>query len=451
MRPPLESLPAGPPGPPAWNLVRYSHMPLPFLERCAARFGDPFTVRFAGYGSFVMLSSPDAVRDCFRADPAALHSGEENAFLAAVVGDTSVLVLDGAAHARQRRILLPPLKGERMRAFFDAIRVATVAEADSWPVGRPVRMVEAMQRITLRVIAQAVLGLPPGPESADFEHKVGRMLALARGRYTLIWVKLIPTRLLNGSRLIPYFRQLRELDELIYALIARRRREPSAESSVLAHLLAATHDDGSPMSDREVRDAVVTMLTAGHDTTALALAWALERIVPRADVTERLCAEFQGAAGPSSEGLRPEHLDDLKYLDAAIRESMRVRTVLPFVVRVTKRPFVAGGREYPAGVVLCPCNHLVHRRPDLYPDPAAFRPERFLERRFAGHEYFPFGGGHRACLGMAFAMYEMRVVLATLLGRVRLSRPKGAISNPVRRGIALAPDDGAVITVSGRR
>jgi cytochrome P450 len=219
---------------------------------------------------------------------------------------------------------------------------------------------------------------------------------------------------------------------------------------VVADLLAAAHEDGSPLSDQEIRDAVVTLLTAGHDTTALALAWALEQIVPRADVVERLDDELRRAAGgggPPGAG----QLDGLAYLDATIRESLRVRTILPFAVRLTKRPFVAGGREYPAGVVLCPCSHLVHRRPDLYPDPAAFRPERFLERRFAGHEWFPFGGGSRACLGMSFAMYEMRVVLATLLARLRITRPPGSRSAAVRQGIALGPDDGAVMTLAERR
>jgi unspecific monooxygenase len=166
-------------------------------------------------------------------------------------------------------------------------------------------------------------------------------------------------------------------------------------------------------------------------------------------VAGRVTDELRAAAGDAMPGA--EHLPRLEYLDAAIRESLRVRTILPFVVRLTKRPFVAGGREYPPGVVLAPCNHLVHRRPDLYPEPEAFRPERFLERRYAGHEWFPFGGGNRTCLGMAFALYEMKAVLATLFARVRLSRPPGGRSYPVRRGVSLAPHDGAPLVVEGRR
>jgi cytochrome P450 len=217
---------------------------------------------------------------------------------------------------------------------------------------------------------------------------------------------------------------------------------------VLADLLDAFHEDGQPLGDEEIRDAIMTLVLAGHDTTAIALAWALEQIVPRADVVARLGDELRqttGGAPPSA-----QHLGRLEYLDAAIRESMRLRTILPFVVRLTKEAFRAGGREYPPGIVLCPCSHLVHRRPDLYPEPEAFRPERFLERKYAGHEWFPFGGGNRTCLGMAFALYEMKVVLGTLFTQVRLARPPGSRSRPVRRGVSLAPDDGVELVVAQR-
>jgi cytochrome P450 len=434
-----------------WQLLRYSHSPLPFLEACSRRYGDPFLIRLAGYGGLVMLTAAEAVKDVFRGDGHALHSGEGNEFLSGMVGTSSVLVLDEEAHARQRRILLPPLKGERMRSFFDAMQAATLAAVGAWPVGRPIRMDEPMRQITLRVILQAVLGLAPGPQLEDFEGKVGRLLALGRGRHALILVKLVPQRLLRDSRWLPYFRQLRELDEALFAFIADRRRAPAAArgESVLADLLAASYEDGQPVSDREIRDALVTLLVAGHETTALALAWALEQIVPRADVVGRITDELRAVTGGGPP--RADQMNRLEYLDAAIRESLRVRTILPFVVRLTKQTFVAGGRAYPPGVLLCPCNHLVHRRPDLYPEPETFRPERFLERKFAGHEWFPFGGGNRTCLGMAFALYEMKAVLGTLFTQARLARPPGSRSAPVRRGVTLAPDDGARMVVTGRR
>ncbi len=445
------TLPPGPSASPVWQLLRYSHSPLPFLEECSRRFGEPFTIRLAGYGSFVMLTAAEAIKDIFRGDPHALHSGEGNDIFAATVGANSVLVLDDEPHQRQRRILLPPLKGERMRSFFDAMRTATLQEIDAWPNDRPIRTVEPMQRITLRIILQAVLGLPTGPQRDDIERRVVRLLAFGRAPNALILMKLFPPRLLCRFRSLPYWRQLHQLNDALYAFLAERRRLPAAErgENVLADLLAACHEDGSPLTDQEIRDAVVTLLIAGHDTTAIALAWALEQVLPRGDVVARLTDELRATTG--GELPEAEHLPRLEYLDATIRESLRVRTIFPFVVRKTKRPVTAGGRDYPPGVILCPCNHLVHRRPDLYPQPHKFRPERFLERKYPAHEWFPFGGGNRTCLGMAFALYEMKVVLSTLLTQVRLARPTGIRSVPVRRGIPLVPSDGTQVVVKDRR
>lgn len=325
---------------------------------------------------------------------------------------------------------------------------AWVAARVAWTPGRTLGMLEPMQRITLEVMLRVVLGLEAGADLADFAGKVRRVLELSRGRYGLILVKLLPVSLLQRTRWLPFYRRTHELDEALFASIEKCRQTPVADrgETVLADLLAASHEDGKPLGDQEIRDALVTLIFAGHDTTAAALAWAIEQIVPRADVVARISDELQRVTGGEPPDAR--QLTQLDYLDAAIRESLRVRTALPFVVRLTKAAFMAGGRQYPPGVILCPCNHLVHRREDLYPEPDKFRPERFLERRYSAHEWFPFGGGNRMCLGMAFALYEMKVVLATLLSTVRLTRPPGSRSAPIRRGIVLAPDDEAQMTVN---
>jgi cytochrome P450 len=442
-------LPPGPKAPAALQLLRYSLSPLPFLEGCARRHGDPFTIRLAGYGTLVMLASPAAVKDVFRGDPHILHSGEGNEFLTASVGTNSVLVLDDEPHARQRRVLSPPLKGERMRSFFDAIQGATLETLRAWSPGQKLGMIEPMQEITLTVMLRVVLGLTSADQVAGFAGKVRRVLELGRGRHGLILVKILPIGLLQRTRWLPFFRRMHDLNEALFAFIDDRRRMPVADrgENVLADLLMAVHEDGKPLSDLEIRDALVTMIFAGHDTTSVALAWVLEQAVPRAGVVQRITDELRRVTGGGPP--RADQLDQLDYLDAAVRESLRVRTIMPFVVRLTKAAFTADGREYPAGVILCPCSHLVHRREDLYPEPEAFRPERFLERRYAAHEWFPFGGGGRMCLGMAFALFEMKVVLSTLFARVRLARPPGSLSLPIRRGIALAPDDGALMAVAG--
>ncbi len=445
------SLPPGPRTPAAWQLLRYSLAPLSFLEECARRYGDPFTTRMAGYGKLVMLGSPDAVRDVFRGEPHALHSGEGNEFLAVTLGRNSVLVLDEEAHARQRRILLPPLKGERMRLYFEAMQTETAEAVRAWQPGQTVRVVGPLRHITLRVMLRAVLGLAPGPAMDDMERRMNRFLDQGRNWYALILIPLVPGWLIHNARWLPFTRPLHELDEALYARIEQCRREPEEGrgNSVLADLLAAAHEDGRPLDNQEIRDAIVTLLVAGHETTSLALAWALEQVAGRADVVGKITDELQRVSGGAPP--RAEQLPQLDYLDAVVRESLRRRTILPITVRLTKQPFTAGGREYPPGVLLCPCNHLVHHRPDLYPEPEQFRPERFLERKYAGHEWFPFGGGNRTCLGMAFALYEMKVVLSTLLAQVQLERPAGSRSRPVRQGLALVPDDGVRLVVRSRR
>lgn len=446
----MPPLPAGPRMPGWWQLWRFSGDPLGLLDECHAHYGDTFTLRIAGQGNFVMFSDPQAVREVFQGSPDSLHSGEANSMFTATVGRSSVLVLDGAAHARQRRVLVPPLKGERMRAFFQAMRLETLEAVQSWPLKVAFPVLPSMRRITLRVILRTGLGLPPGPELDRFERKIEAFMANGRQRYALVMMTVIPIERLTGSRWVPLFRQLRDLDDDLFAFIAARRRGDNSATgqNVLDDLLAATHEDGTPLSDDEVRDALITILIAGDDTTALALSWAFIEITQRPAVLDRLRDELALVTGGGPP--EAEHLPALEYLDTAIRESLRLRPVVPFVVRKTVTPFTVNNRQYPPGVVLCPCSYLVHRREDLYPDAGSFRPERFLARKFGPHEWFPFGGSNRICPGMLFALYEMKTVLAAVLSQVRPTRPAGARARDRRYGIVMGPDDGGRIVVSER-
>src|SRR6476646_5435590 len=252
MLPPKAALPSGPKDPAWWQLVRFAGDPLGLLDECHRRYGDAFTLHVAGNGRFVMLSDPEAVREVFRGDPDVLHSGEANSIFTATVGRHSVLVLDGAEHAMQRRVLVPPLKGERMRAFFDAMRLETLEAVRCWPVGRPFAALPSMRRITLRVILRTGLGLEAGPELDRFERQVEVFLANGRQRYALVLMTIVPIHRLSGSRLVPLFRQLNVLNDSLFDLIAARRRgeRPAAGENVLDDLLAATHDDGTPLDDQ---------------------------------------------------------------------------------------------------------------------------------------------------------------------------------------------------------
>lgn len=442
-------LPPGPSQHPVLQLLRYSFQPLAYLEDCA-RYGDSFTMRLAGFGELVQLTRPDDIREVFRGDPAVLHAGEANMLLATLVGQTSVLVLDEEPHARQRRVLLPPLKGERMRTFFDAMRSETVAIAEQWAGGAVVRADSAMQGITLRVILRAALGVDAGADFEDLQASMARMLRQIRNPLVLILWRLFPPQRFENSRILPFYRLRRRFDARLYEVIAAQRALPPDQRPpcLLTDLLEVRYEDGRGMSDVELRDALVTILAAGHDTTALSLAWALEQILPRAEVVARIEQELESVCGGDLPG--PEHIAQLEYLDAVVRESLRLRSILTFVVRLTRSPVTINGTTYPANVLLCPAIHLLHQRPELYPEPHRFRPERFLERKFAPHEWDPFGGGNRACLGQVFALYEMKVVLATLFSTLTMERPPGAVSKPVRCGISIGASDGVKLRAKKR-
>lgn len=441
-------LPPGPRTPSVVQLVRYSRRPFAFLDDCARRFGTPCTIRLAGFPPIVLLSDPESVRDALRGDPEALHSGEANAFLSPLVGENSVLVLDEAAHAKQRATLAPPLRGERMRKASAAMCAAAEAEISTWPVGRPFRTDVAMRRITLRVILRVAFGAMPEAETRAWEALFESIMRYARTQWALVMVRAVPHRLFVGSRWAPYYRELGALARRLGAYVAERRAKAGETrgDAVLDELLAARHADGAPLGDEEIRDALVTIVVAGYETTSAALTWVWTDVARRPDVADRAaseaCAAF--ADGATAE----EALDRLPYTDAVVRESLRLRHVLPIVVRRTTRPLRLGGREYPADVSLAPCPRLVHRDPRLYPDPDRFDPERFLARKFAPHEWFPFGGGHRHCLGAAFALQEMKAVLAVALRRFRFAADPARFPAPRREGLVLVPDDGGSVTAT---
>jgi cytochrome P450 len=444
-------LPPGPSQGPVNQLLRYSFRPLEFLEGCAARYGETFTLRLAGFGTLVQLTRPEDIRDVFKGDAKVLHAGEGNSLLSSVVGNSSVLVLDEKPHVRQRKAMLPPLKGERMRTFFDAMQAEALAIADRWTGAGVVRADKAMQTITLRVILRASLGLVPGREFDQLQQTMARLLMHVRHPLVLVMWNLFPLDRYENSRVLPFYRMRRKFDAMLFDNFARQRAldEQDRPECLLKDLIATTYDDGTTMTDLELRDAIVTVLAAGHDTTALALAWAFELILEAPEVMARIESELDEVAAGALPTI--EQMPQLTYLDAVVRESLRVRNVIPFVVRVLKEDFSVGGFAYPKNIVLCPSIHLLHMREDLYPEPQLFRPERFLERKFAPHEWNPFGGGNRACLGQAFAVYEMKVVLATLFSTLRMERPANVVSRPVRRGITIGPSDGTQLRVIERR
>lgn len=422
--------------------------PFAFLDHCARRHGDAFTMQFPGMPPQVVFSSPAAIRQVFTGDPEVLHAGEGNAFLQPVLGSHSLLLLDRAAHLRQRRLLLPAFHGERMQSYATVMRDVTDAAVDRWALDRPFALAPELQAITLEVIVRTVFGIEQGPRLADFS----RLLATFAdsGNSPMLFTPPLQVDLGPRSPWGRVARTIREVDDALRAEVARRRAEGTAgRGDVLSMMLEARDEHGDPMTDAELRDELVTLLMAGHETTATSLGWALAEILAHPEVAARIDAELRAVVGDGP--LEPAQVAQLPYLDATVREVLRLRPILPVVARVLKAPMEIGGYALPAGVMVMPCIYLTHRRPELYPEPEALRPERFLGARVDPYAWLPFGGGTRRCIGMAFALYEMKVVLATILRRARLSLARGYVARVARRGITLAPSKGAPVVMHARR
>jgi cytochrome P450 family 135 len=420
-------LPPGPRVPPLVNALRYARDPLRFFPRIRERHGDVFTVSFPDFKRVVYLAEPSLVRELFTGDPAQLHAGEANAtLLEPAVGPSSVLTLDDDEHLRQRKLLLPPFHGKAVERYRDVIRAAARRDLETWPVGAPFGMRPHTQSITLEVILRAVFGLDDPVRFARAHAVIGEF---ARRSDAL----LLP-RFLHRGRIGPWGRFIRAreaLDALIYDEIARRRAQDDGDGrdDVLSLLMQASHEDGAPLSDRELRDELVTVVGAGHETTATALAWAVERLVRHPGAFARLRSD-----------------DDGSYADAVIRETLRVRPVIVDVARKLTRPLSIGGYDLPAGQLVLASITGIHAREDVYADAAAFRPERFLGQPPGTYEWIPFGGGVRRCLGAAFAQEEMRIVLREIATRAQLRPARPRDERPRMRNVTIAPEhDGRVV------
>ncbi len=442
----MVALPAGPRTPSVVQVVQWLRRPIPFLEGCARRYGDVFTLRFPAYDPIVLFSAPAAVKEIFGGDPELLRAGEANVVVAPMVGTESLLLADGARHRRKRRLMMPPFHGERMQVYGDVMRAITDRVIDAWPVGRPFPVHQETQAITLDVILRAVFGLDEG---AQMDALRSRLIAGATvvTDHPMLMLKALQRDLgpLTAWRRVLQIRG--EADAILFGEFARRRSEQRSDrTDVLSLLMAARDEDGEPMSDQELRDEMITLLLAGHETTATTLAWILQYVLRDAEVHARLRDE---AAAFDREGRAPTSTD-LPYLDAVIKETQRLMPIIPFVGRRLHEPTTIGGHPLPAGVVVAAAIFLTHRHPDVWDDPAAFAPERFLQKRPSPYEFFPFGGGPRACLGAAFATFEMKIVLARILARVELRAVPGYRARIVRRGITFAPSEGMPILIDRR-
>ncbi|GIK78738.1 MAG: putative cytochrome P450 135B1 [Actinomycetes bacterium] len=433
---PTGELPPGPRAPSAWQSFAWQTRPIPYLERCRARYGKTFTLDFLGIDPFVMMSRPGDIKAIFTAPPDVLHSGEGSAVLLPVVGPNSILLLDEDRHLAQRKLMLPAFHGEKMEALRGVVTDVARSEVDGWTTGAAVPLHPYMQGLTLEVILRAIFGLDRGARLERLRKLVGEMT-----RFAMSPISLIPPLQRLGRLLPPVgaFLAARErADEEIQGLIDERRADPADRDDVLSLLLLARHEDGAPMSNTELRDELMTLLVAGHETTATELSWAFERLLRHPEALDRLVAEVD--AGEDA------------YVTAAIRETLRRRPVLSIAgPRRVVSEIEVGGRTYGPGCHLVPNAYLVHHDAEIYPEPYAFRPERYLDEDPGTYTWIPFGGGRRRCLGASFAMLEMDIVLRAVLSRMEVRiGGDGHLEANRRRMITVVPARGAEAVLSQR-
>ena len=426
----VSTLPPGPPLPALAQAGLVWLMPLRFLYGCHRRYGDRFTVRVPGFGTMVYLVDSDDIRTVLRADPAIFHAGEANMPIAEIVGSRSVLVADGEQHRRSRGMMLPAFHGDSVRKQVAHMVDITAEDVAHWPVGEQFPLLPRTQAITLEIILRTVIGV----------HDEDRLAALRVALPPLVEIGsplelLPPPRLLRNVGLWRRRQQNKaKAHALLLAEITRCRRDPTlAQRTDALAMMVRTSDDEQPMDDGELVDQLVTLLLAGHETTAAALAWTFERLTRNPALLERTA---QAAAN-----------SDDAWLDAVCKESLRSRPVVWQIGRKLTQPVELAGYRLPTGTLVAPAINLVHHYGRYYPEPAEFRPQRFLDKRVDTSVWLPFGGGTRRCLGATFAQTEMRTVLREVFRRVELA-PTAESAEPVRvRHVTLVPHQGAMVTV----
>jgi cytochrome P450 len=433
----LASLPPGPRLPRVLQTAGFIFTPIRWIEANRRRYGDMVTFSTAFDSGFVMVFDPDLIKKVFQASPDQLRAGEANAVLEPVLGRRSVLLLDGAEHLRQRKLMLPPFHGQRLKTYERVMERAADDAIDGWPVGEPFTLIGSMQSLTLDVIMTTIFGVEEGERRDELKRRVRATIDPVGRRVGGFLLMILRQRFGDRGAMREFSERKLAMDALIYEEIASRRDAADLEErdDVLSLLLLARDEAGEPMSDRELRDELVTLLVAGHETTATGLAWTFDLLLHHPPVLKRLRVLLAEGEGE-------------EYLDAVVKESLRVRPVVPGIGRVVRgEPFELGGYTIPPGTEINPSIAVTHRRADRYPAPREFRPERFLGSDAPDtYTWIPFGGGTRRCLGASFALQEMRVVTRRILARTELVAEDPRPERMLRRGITQVPRNGVRVT-----
>jgi cytochrome P450 len=427
--------------------------PTKFLDTCAERYGTPFTVRVLGLNSppVVFFSEPQALQDVFSLPSSQLDFRKATHVFEPLMGSTSIILQEGQKHQRQRKLMMPPFHGDRMRSYGQLICEITEQAIAQWTTGSSVFIQQVMPKITLQIILRVVFGLEPGPRYQQLEKLLSSLLEdVTTPLYSsLFFFPPLQKDLGPWSPWGNFLRRRASIDTLIYAEIKERHlQQDKSRTDILSMLMSAHDENGQPMSDVELRDQLVSLLLLGYETTAAVLAWAFYWIHSSESVLQTLYKELD-SLGDDSE---PEAKAQLPYLTAICSETLRINPIaLICTPRRALEPLQLAGYHIDAGTVLIPCIYLAHQRSEVFPEPKAFKPERFLNQKFSPYEYLPFGGGTRGCIGAAFSLFEMKLVLATILSRFQLTLADQHPVRPVRRGITIVPSGGVPVVVTNQR
>lgn len=427
--------------------INWITRPYDFLDDCAKSYGDIFTVKLVGFSPLVFLSNPQAIKEIFTTDAKQFDAGRSNEILRYLLGSNSVILLDGDRHQRERKLLMPPFHGEKVKSYGDIICQITREVADRWQPQQPFLASKAMQDISLEVILQAVFGLREGERYQQIKPLLSSLLDMTGSplRSSFFFFTWLQQDLGSWSPWGKVVRQRQEIYDLLQAEIEHRRNQSATTGNdVLSLMLLARDEDGQPMTDPELKDELMSMLVAGHETSASVLAWALYWIHKLPEVKAKLLGELNSLENNTD----PMAIANLPYLTAVANESLRIYPIVPIVFpRIAKQEVTINGHYFPPETTLVPSIYSLHHREDLYPEPKKFKPERFLERQFSASEFIPFGGGNRRCLGYALALLEIKLVLATVLANYSLKLANDQPVKPRRRGLTIATSNGVPLSV----
>ncbi|HHP7231194.1 MAG TPA: cytochrome P450 [Xenococcaceae cyanobacterium] len=433
------------------QLMNWIFRPLDFLEECARKYGDIFDLNLMGLPPFTVVSHPQGIEEILSVDAKNFDVGRTNNLAASLLGDNSLVLLDGSEHRRQRKLMMPPFHGEKVKSYAQTICQITEKVANRWQEKQTFVAQKAMQDITLETILHVVFGLSEGERYQQIKPPLIELLDLTGSpiKASVIFLPFLQQDLGAWSPWGKVVRRKRQIYELLQSEINERRTSPELSGNdVLSLMMSAKDEQGEGLSDIELKDQMMTLLVAGHETTATALSWALYWIHKLPAVKQKLLAELDSLASDAD----PLTISRLPYLTAVCNETLRIYPVAFIAfLRFAKSPIEVMGYQFEVAKMLAPNIYLTHHRQDLYPEPKQFKPERFLERQYSIYEFLPFGGGNRRCIGYALALLEMKLVLAKILTGWDLSLISDRPILPKRRGATIAPDNGVPLIFNGKR